>query len=206
MRVLDGVTLDIRPGEFVGITGPSGSGKTTLLNLAALLDLPTSGEVAFGGHNVASLDAASLNRLRAARISMVFQNFRLLGRRTVMENVAFRFRYLDRPHAEILSRSEDALRRVAMLDHARQPVRLLSGGEMQRVAIARAIAIEPDLLLVDEPTGNLDAAAADRIMRIFQELNAQGTTMVLVTHNPKLSDGCTRHLCCEGGRLHEGAR
>lgn len=201
--VLRSVTLTVRRGEFTAITGPSGSGKTTFLNLAALLDRPTAGSVYFGGHDVAELDEAGLNEVRKRRVGVVFQRFCLLPQRTVLENVVFRFRYLDVPRAEAVRLGREALAELGLAGHAEQPVRLLSGGEMQRTAIARAVALPPDVLLVDEPTGNLDRTAAEEVMSCFQRLNRRGIAVLLATHNPALLKYCGRRFACQDGTLVE---
>lgn len=203
VKVLSQVSVTIRAGEFVALTGPSGSGKTTFLNLAGLLDRPTSGEIAINGQTIAGLDDATVEGLRARCIGMVFQRFCLLSRRTVIENVLFRFRYAPAPQADPRRLAMQALEEVGLAALAEQPARLLSGGEMQRVAIARAVAMPPALLLVDEPTGNLDAASAESVMQCFRRLHARGITIVLATHNAGLLSSCTRHLVCQDGRVVE---
>lgn len=205
LHVLRGMNLAIEPGTFVVITGPSGSGKSTFLNLASLLDTPTEGEVRFGGRVVSTLTETDLCALRKERIGMVFQKFCLLTHRTALENVLFRFRYLDTPARDARRFAEDALARVGLAEQADQPVRLMSGGEMQRVAIARAVARRPDMLVADEPTGNLDRAAAEGVMETFRALNADGITILLVTHNEALLRFASRHLVCRDGRLEDAA-
>ncbi|MCO5045761.1 MAG: ABC transporter ATP-binding protein [Kiritimatiellae bacterium] len=203
VEVLRGVNLEIDPGSFVVITGPSGSGKSTFLNLASLLDTPTKGTLHFGGRLASALNERELCALRKERLGMVFQKFCLLTHRSALDNVLFRFRYLTSPDSDARSRAEHALARVGLASHAEQPVRLMSGGEMQRVAIARAVAQRPDLLVADEPTGNLDRAASTSVMETFRELNADGITILLVTHNEALLRYATRHLVCREGRLED---
>lgn len=203
VTVLSGVSLAVSAGEFVAITGPSGSGKTTFLNIAGLLDRPTSGDVVLEGRRALDFDERAVDALRARRIGMVFQRFCLLSRRTVLDNVRFRFRYTDVPEDEVRRLSWAALEAVDLAALAGQPARFLSGGEMQRVAIARAVALMPALLLVDEPTGNLDAAAAETVMRCFDRLHARGITLVLATHNAALLPHCSRHLLCRDGQLRD---
>lgn len=201
VEVLRGVNLEIRRGEFVMVTGPSGSGKTTLLNLAALLDFPTSGRLAFGGRELSGLTEDGLCALRKRAIGVVFQRFCLLPRRTVMENVLFRFRYMGGAEAETRRAALAALETVGLAALAGRPVRVLSAGEMQRVAIARAVALAPELLVADEPTGNLDAASVKAVMDCFRRLNDQGLTVLLVTHNEGLLRYASRHLVCAEGVL-----
>lgn len=201
VRVLSGVELKVRPGDFVVITGPSGSGKTTLLNIAALLDRPTDGSARFRGRDIAGLADGELCRIRATEIGMVFQKFHLLQHRTVLENVLFRWRYVDSGAVDIRAEAERALRQVGLDAIAHRQARLLSAGEMQRTAIARATALPPRLLLADEPTGNLDGESASSVMQCFRTLNAGGMTIMMVTHNEHLLAHGARHLVCRGGRL-----
>ena len=202
--VLRHVDLTIRPGDFVMITGPSGSGKSTLLNLAALLDHPTGGSVWFEGREVSRLSDEELAETRKRRIGMVFQKFCLLPHRSVIDNVLFRFRYI-RGTPDMRPRALEILASMGLggLEHRR--ARYLSAGEMQRVAIARAVVLEPVLLLADEPTGNLDRNATMTAMESFRALNAQGLTVLMVTHNDALLRFATRHHVCEDGTLREQA-
>ena len=203
VEILHSANLDIAPGDFAMMTGPSGSGKTTFLNLAGLLDRPTSGSLRFDGEEIAPLPEEALSALRKRKVGIVFQNFNLLTHRSALENVAFRFRYLDLPIHEARRHAREALDRVGLAALADQPARLLSGGEMQRVAIARAVAQRPDLLLADEPTGNLDRRASENVMETFRQLNSEGITIVLVTHNEALLASASRHLICEDGEIRE---
>lgn len=201
IEVLRDVDLTVLPGEFIAVTGPSGSGKTTLLNLAGLMDHPTSGEVIFAGNDASELDEESLCAIRKNRIGVVFQRFSLLPGRSALENVLFRFRYLDAEPAAALRDSRAALGTVGLDAIAGRKARLLSAGEMQRVAIARAVARRPDLLIADEPTGNLDHASGEAVMTCFQRLNEQGITILMATHNEALLKYASRHLVCRGGGL-----
>ena len=205
VHVLRGMDLEIERGRFVVITGPSGSGKSTFLNLASLLDGPTKGTIHFGGRVVSTLSERELCGVRKERLGMVFQKFCLLTHRSALENVMFRFRYLDTSAPEVRALSLAALERVGLAGQADQPVRLMSGGEMQRVAIARAVARRPDLLVADEPTGNLDRASAEGVMHTFQRLHADGITILMVTHNEALLAYADRHLVCRDGRLEDHA-
>lgn len=201
VEVLKGVDLDIRRGEFLIITGPSGSGKTTLLNLGALLDFPTVGCVVFDGEDVSGLDEDRLCAFRKRAVGVVFQRFCLLPRRSALENVLFRFRYVGGDDHENRRAAREALETVGLADAADRPARVLSAGEMQRVAIARAVALRPDLLVADEPTGNLDAAAGRLVMECFRRLNEAGLTLLLVTHNEGLLRYASRRLVCAEGVL-----
>lgn len=206
VRVLDAVDLDVPDGEFLMVTGPSGSGKSTFLHLAALLDVPSSGRVSLLGEDMTSAGEARLSRARAERLGMVFQRYALLGRRTALENVMFRFRYTGHQPREARRLAAGALERVHLSHAAGREARVLSGGEMQRVAIARAIAARPALLVADEPTGNLDAAAARAVMDVFGELHTGGMTIVMVTHNLRLLDYASRHLELAAGRFRAAVR
>jgi len=199
--VLRGVNLSVTPGEFVIITGPSGSGKTTLLNIVSMLDRPTSGRSLFCGRDVNGLSDAELCETRGRRIGMVFQNFHLLPYRSAFQNILFRWRYIKPGKNAPGPSADEALARVGLADIRHRQVRLLSAGEMQRVAIARAVALPPTLLVADEPTGNLDGSAADTVMKCFRALNADGITILMVTHNEHLLEYGTRHLVCDAGIL-----
>jgi len=194
------VDLEIQAGEFCVITGPSGSGKTTLLNLAALLDVPTRGHLAFEGESIGPGDTRRAREIRRERIGMIFQQFHLLPHRSVLDNVRFRFRYLK---DEARDRADAVLDELGLSAVKHQKARLLSGGEMQRVAIARALVHPPRLIVADEPTGNLDAATVADVMRAMAQLHGRGIAVLLVTHNPALLPYATRHLVCEDGGIHE---
>ena len=201
VEVLRGVSLVLGAGEVGVITGPSGSGKTTLLMVAGLLQPADAGQVWFDGRDVSGLDERERADVRKRGVGMVFQKFCLLPHRSALDNVEFRFRYLERDARAARELSAAALERVGLAHKARQAARLLSAGEMQRVAIARALALPPQLLLADEPTGNLDPAAATRVMDLFRELNRAGTSILLVTHNPEWVAPGTIHWTMHDGRL-----
>jgi putative ABC transport system ATP-binding protein len=203
VRALRGVSAEVRRGEFVALTGPSGSGKSTLLHLAALLDAPTQGRVELAGRDTSGLPEAERCEWRARQVGMVFQRFHLLPRRSALDNVRLRFRYLPVTRREAEARARAALERVGLADLAARPARVLSGGEMQRVAIARAIAQPPALLVADEPTGNLDLAAAERVIELFHGLLSEGIAVLMATHNPALLGRCHRRLRLEAGCLVE---
>jgi putative ABC transport system ATP-binding protein len=198
---LDRIQLEIEAGEYVAVTGPSGCGKSTLLSMLGLLDTPDSGEYWFDGRNVAGLAEARLNELRRGRIGFIFQNFNLIEELTVFENVALALEYLDVPAREHKLRIEAMLDKLAVAHRARHRPSQLSGGQQQRVAIARALVANPALLLADEPTGNLDSAHGDDVMRILRDINAEGTTIVMVTHSPTHAAQASRTVRLLDGRI-----
>jgi len=181
---LNGVSLEIDPGEFVAIMGPSGCGKSTLLGVLGLLDSPTSGRYAFFGEDdVARKSEGELTRLRRAHIGFVFQSFNLIDDLTVADNVEVALLYRGVPAGERKRRVAEALERVGMGHRARHRPQQLSGGQQQRVAVARALVSQPKLILADEPTGNLDTANGEEVMRLLTEAAAAGVTVVMVTHS-----------------------
>ena len=206
-RVLDRVSLSLEEGEFLAVTGPSGSGKSTLLNLCALLDPPDEGEIYLSDRRMTGLDDESIARIRGREIGMVFQSYALLPYRSVLENVIFRFRYLDAPDPDGGRRkAREAIEEMGLGPMADQPARLLSGGEMQRVAIARAVVSPPKLLVADEPTGNLDTESEARVMGCFRRLNRErGISVLLATHNLSLLGYADRHLVCREAAVREAA-
>jgi putative ABC transport system ATP-binding protein len=202
VRALRSVTLDVAPGEFVMLTGPSGSGKSTFMHLVGCLDRPTAGRYALNGRDVSRLDKRDLARIRNRDIGFVFQGFNLLPRTTALEQVELPMLY-----GAVVPRSERRARAAAALESVGLGARLdhhpnqLSGGQQQRVAIARALVNIPVLLLADEPTGNLDTRTSIEVMGIFQKLNAQGLTIVLVTHEPDIAEYGTRIVSFRDGRV-----
>ena len=198
---LDRIDLDIEAGEYLAITGPSGCGKSTLLGVLGLLDAASSGEYWFDGENVAGWNEKRLKRLRRGRIGFVFQSFNLIDDLSVAENIALALEYGELPAREQRSRVDEAMARLGISHRAKHRPSQLSGGQQQRVAIARAIVAKPALLLADEPTGNLDSAHGDEVMRILRELNAEGTTLVMVTHSAQHAAQASRVLRLLDGRV-----
>jgi ABC-type lipoprotein export system ATPase subunit len=199
VHALSEVSLRIERGELLAVVGASGSGKSTLMNVLGLLDRPTAGRYLLDGEDVAELGVDEQARRRNRRIGFVFQAFHLLPRTSALENVELPLLYSDRDSIAGLGRR--ALEAVGLGDRMDHSPSELSGGQQQRVAIARALVNEPDLLLADEPTGNLDEASAAEVMAILRALPAAGRTVVLVTHDPALARGCDRICRLEGGRV-----
>jgi len=198
---LDRIDLEIAAGEYVAITGPSGCGKSTLLSVLGLLDVPTTGEYWFEGRNVAGWSEAKLNALRRGKIGFIFQSFNLIEELSVFENVELALEYTGTPAAERRRRVHDMLERLGVAHRAGHRPSQLSGGQQQRVAIARALVAGPAMLLADEPTGNLDTAHGDEVMRLLRNINAEGTTVVMVTHSPTHAAQASRTLRLLDGRV-----
>lgn len=200
LTVVDAIDLAVMPGEFVAILGPSGSGKSTLLGLAAGLDKPTSGSVLLDGIAIESLSERELARLRRGRLGFVFQSFQLLPNLTALENVLLPLELSD--VAAPVDQARQMLAEVGLGERGHHYPAQLSGGEQQRVALARAFAPRPDLLLADEPTGNLDGATGARVLELLARLRAErGTTMLLVTHDPEVAARADRRIHLRDGRV-----
>ncbi len=207
VRALRGVSFDIQSGEFVAIMGPSGSGKSTLMNLIGCLDTPTSGEYLLGGLSVQQMSKDELSAVRNYMIGFVFQQFHLLPRSTALANVELPLVYQGAPAGPArLGRAKAALQAVGLGARMQHRPRELSGGQQQRVAIARALVTNPVLLLADEPTGNLDTQASEEIMALLTGLNAQGLTIVLITHEPDVARAAHRVLTIRDGMLASDVR
>ncbi len=208
VRALAGISVSFEVGAFWAIMGPSGSGKSTMLNLLGCLDRPTSGRYLLEGQDVAVLDDDALSEFRLRHLGFVFQSFNLIPQLTVRENIELPLYYLDWEARDSAARAEATAERVGLADRLEHRPAELSGGEQQRVAIARALAADPAILLADEPTGNLDSATAEQIMDLLSELNAQGRTVIMVTHEPELAEYARHRLHMRDGlidRIEEAA-
>ena len=206
MEVLRGVDLEVNRGDLVSIMGASGSGKSTLMNVIGLLDAPSSGSYSLDGREVSDMTDSRRSAIRNASIGFVFQSFHLLPRLTALENVRLPLMYRGAGGAEMNRRARGALERVGMGDRAGHKPNELSGGQQQRVAIARALVGEPAIVLADEPTGALDPATGNEIMNLFDELNGEErTTLIVITHDPEVAERCRRRTRIEDGALLEEA-
>ncbi|MGI6773001.1 MAG: ABC transporter ATP-binding protein [Clostridiales bacterium] len=201
VRALDNVNLDINHGEFVAIIGQSGSGKSTMMNIMGLLDVPTSGTYKLDGKYVDELDDDALSEIRNKEIGFIFQGFNLITTLTARENVELPLVYRGMSLEERRELSAAALRQVGMSNREKHLPSQLSGGQQQRIAIARAIAAAPPIILADEPTGNLDSKTGDEVMRILHELNSEGRTIVLITHDNDIASGIKRNIRIHDGRI-----
>ncbi len=199
VKGLDNVSLSIKRGEFIAITGPSGSGKSTLLNMLGFLDQPTSGEYHFEGKAFGGQHSSALARVRNKEIGFVFQSFHLLKNVTALENVELPLIYSDKKHIRKLA--EAALMSVGLGDRMSHKPNELSGGQQQRVAIARALVNEPALILADEPTGNLDSQSSAEILEIFNNLNEQGKTIIMITHEADIAQRANRIIRISDGQI-----
>ena len=203
IRALDEVSLEVRPGEMVAVMGSSGSGKSTLMHVLGCLDRPDSGSYHLKGEDVSTLPPDGLAERRNRRIGFVFQTFNLLPRMSALENVEMPALYAGRP-GEAKGLAESALRSVGLADRMHHAPNQLSGGQRQRVALARAIVMDPAVILADEPTGNLDSRTGQEVLALLEELNTQGRTVVIVTHDAEVAGHCRRIIHMRDGRIVNG--
>ncbi len=201
---LRGVDLVVDRGEFLAVLGPSGSGKSTLMNIIGCLDVPTSGEYYLSGKLIADESEKELARIRSKEIGFIFQSFQLLQRQTAYENVELPLIYANMPEHKRKERVEEMLEKVGLADKMYNLPNQLSGGQQQRVAIARAIATNPTILLADEPTGALDQKTGHQVMELFHELNNEGRTIIMITHDAKIASHAGRIVRILDGNISEG--
>jgi putative ABC transport system ATP-binding protein len=201
---LDGVSLTVEKGEFVAVVGKSGSGKSTLLNLLGGIDKPTSGQITIGGNDISGMDEKRLSRFRGENIGIVFQFFQLMPTLTVLENVIMPMDFSKKiPASKRREKALTLLAKVGLRDHANKFPNALSGGEQQRVAIARALSNDPEIILADEPTGNLDSQTADDVFQLLTMLAQEGKNIIMVTHNDELAEKCERLIRIKDGLVIE---
>lgn len=204
-RVLKGIDLTVEKGEFLAILGPSGSGKSTLMNIIGCLDVPTSGEYILDGKTIANQDERSLARIRNEEIGFIFQSFFLMQRQTALQNVKMPLIYANMSEKRQNEIAEEMLRKVGLADKKDYYPNQLSGGQQQRIAIARALANNPAILLADEPTGALDQKTGKQVMELFHELNEDGRTIIMITHDAKIASHSKRIVRILDGNIGEGA-
>ena len=202
--VLKGIDLEVKEGEFLAVLGPSGSGKSTLMNIIGCLDVPTSGEYVLDGRQIGSQDEKTLAKIRNREIGFIFQSFFLMQRQTVLQNVKLPLVYADVPEREQNERAEEMLRRVGLYEKKDYYPNQLSGGQQQRVAIARAMCNNPTILLADEPTGALDQKTGRQVMELFHEINEEGRTIIMITHDANIASHAKRIVRILDGNIGEG--
>jgi putative ABC transport system ATP-binding protein len=200
-HALQGISLDIEQGEFVAVTGPSGCGKSTLLSIMGLMDSANKGDYTLADIDTSNLKVDQRTQVRNKHIGYVFQSFNLIDSLTVFANVALPLEHRGTKQTEVKQRVEEVLSQVDMLDRQHYKPNQLSGGQQQRIAIARALIGKPDLILVDEPTGNLDSKNGDQVMTLLQQLNSQGSTIVMVTHDSRYAQCATRQIRLLDGKI-----
>jgi len=201
IHALRGINFSIEKGEFVAVMGPSGSGKTTFMNILGCLDRPTKGRYLLEGNDISALDRNGLARIRSQKIGFVFQSFNLLARTTALENVELPLLYNSNSPKEKVKRAQEALDRVGLAERGSSYPNQLSGGQQQRVAIARALVNDPAIILADEPTGNLDTRTSIEVLELFQSLNENGITIILITHEQDIAAYAKRNITFRDGRI-----
>ena len=204
--VLKGITFKIEKGSFVSIMGPSGSGKSTLMHILSFLDKPTEGNYFFEERNVKDLDDDQLAEMRSKKVGFIFQSFNLLSSLSVLENVMLPLTYIDMPQEERVEKAKSLLEQVGLSHRMNYSPSKLSGGEKQRVAIARALVNNPDVIFADEPTGNLDSKSGAQVMKVLQELNKKGNTIILVTHEKSTAEHAERIIKIKDGNIVEDSQ
>ena len=206
VKALNGIDLSVEKGEFISIMGPSGSGKTTLMNIIGCLDSPTNGTYRLNERSVSELDDDELAKIRNEEIGFVFQSFHLLPRSTALENVMLPLKYAGCSENEAIERSKKVLEKVGLQDRVKHSPSELSGGQQQRVAIARALVNKPSILFADEPTGNLDSKTGNEVMNLFKDLNNQGQTIIIITHEDNIASQSNRIITIMDGLIESDTR
>lgn len=206
IKALDGINLSIEKGEFVSIMGPSGSGKTTLMNIIGCLDTPTKGDYFLNGKAVSDLEGDDLAKIRNQEIGFVFQAFHLLAKNSALDNVLLPMKYAGKNMNESIERAKFVLDQVGLSDRIDHGPSQLSGGQQQRVAIARALVNKPSILFADEPTGNLDSQTGEYVMSLFKELNEEGQTIILITHEEDIAKKSKRLINIKDGLIESDSR
>jgi putative ABC transport system ATP-binding protein len=206
VEALRGVNIDIQEAEYVSIMGPSGCGKSTLLNVLGCLDRPTSGQYVLGDQDISQMDDNALSSVRGSRLGFIFQSYNLIQQLTVVENIEVPLYYQGQPEAQCRAAAEEVATRVGLSNRLDHKPYELSGGQQQRVAIARALVNDPLVILADEPTGNLDSASGVEILRVFDDLNRQGKTILLVTHDPSVAQRSSRTIKLRDGLIESDVK
>ena len=206
VKALNGIDLSVEKGEFISIMGPSGSGKTTLMNIIGCLDSPTNGTYHLNERSVSELDDDELAKIRNEEIGFVFQSFHLLPRSSALENVMLPLKYAGCSENEAIKRSKKVLEKVGLQDRVKHSPSELSGGQQQRVAIARALVNKPSILFADEPTGNLDSKTGNEVMNLFKDLNNQGQTIIIITHEDNIASQSNRIITIMDGLIESDTR
>lgn len=206
VQALRGISFEVQAGDYISIMGPSGCGKSTLLNLLGCLDRPTGGRYWLGGEDVSRMEDDALSAVRGQRLGFVFQSYNLIQQLTVLENIEIPLYYQGRPEAESRQLAQQLAERVGLQERLQHKPFELSGGQQQRVAIARALVNDPLMILADEPTGNLDSSSGGEILRLFDQLNEQGKTLIMVTHDDSVSRHAKRAVRLRDGRVESDVR
>ncbi len=206
IHAVDGANLEVKEGDFIAIVGPSGSGKSTMMNLVGALDLATRGDIFLDNVNIEHLEESELAQIRGKKIGFIFQTFNLIPTQTALENVALPMMFQGIEKQERIERAKELLKKVGLGDRMEHLPGELSGGQRQRVAIARALANNPKIILADEPTGNLDTKTGEEIVKIFEELNKQGKTVIVVTHDDELAKKARKIVRLRDGRIVENLK
>ena len=206
VKALNGIDLSVEKGEFISIMGPSGSGKTTLMNIIGCLDSPTNGTYHLNERSVSELDDDELAKIRNEQIGFVFQSFHLLPRSSALENVMLPLKYAGCSENEAINRSKKVLEKVGLQDRVKHSPSERSGGQQQRVAIARALVNKPSILFADEPTGNLDSKTGNEVMNLFKDLNNQGQTIIIITHEDNIASQSNRIITIMDGLIESDTR